>query len=134
MAELAERVGIAGCLGLVDRRAAVRAVRRYNPGRPAPGAWAGGWLRLRLLLALEVIVQRTFLQRRHVQDHPAPVGGVVADGHHLSVGQGGLDLGYPVRVTELLSRSHLRETPRFLATGRRLVQVRQFLSELGRLV
>jgi hypothetical protein len=134
VAELALRIGIPGCLGLVDRRAAVRAVRGHGPGRPGLDARPGWWLRLRLLLALEVIVQRAFLQRRDVQDHPAAVGGVVADRHPFSVGQEELDLGYPVRVTELLSLPHLCELPRFLAAGRRLVQVRQFLGELGRLV
>ena len=66
---------------------------------------------------------RAFLQRRDVQDEPAAVRGVVADRHPFSVGQGELDLGYPVRVSQLLRLPYLRDTPRLRAARRWLVQV-----------
>jgi hypothetical protein len=105
-------------------------VRWHNPEQPGPGALAGRRLPFRFLLALNVIVQRALLQGWHVYDDPAAVRGVIADGHPLADGQGELDLGYPVRVAELLSSSYLREALRLWTAGRRLVQIGQFLAEL----
>jgi hypothetical protein len=76
MPELAARVAILGCLRLVDRSTAVRAVSRRNPGRIDPGARASRRLPLRLLLALDVIVQRALLHSGHVNDDLAPVRGI----------------------------------------------------------
>src|SRR6185437_6692981 len=56
---------------------------------------------------------------------------VVADGHPLADRQGKLDLGDPVRVTELLGLPDLREAPRLWTARGRLVQVGQFLAELN---
>ena len=78
-------------------------------------------------------MQRALLQGRHVDDDPVPVRGVVANGHPRAVRQGELDLGYPVRVAELLSSPDLREAPRLVTVRRGLVQVGQFLAELHRL-
>jgi hypothetical protein len=133
VAELAHRIAIPGCPRLVDWRAAVRAVRWHSPGRPGSSALTSRRLPFRLLLALDVIVQCAFLQRRHVYDDLAPVRGVVANGHPLSDRQGKLDLRYPVRVAELLSPAYLREALRLRTARRRLVQIGQFLAELDRL-
>jgi hypothetical protein len=108
-------------------------VRRPGPGRAGPGGRAGSGLGFLLLLALDVIVQRALVQRRHVYDDPGPVRGVVADGHPFADRQGELDLGYPVRVAKLLSSPDLGEAPRFRTARLRLVQVGQFLAELHRL-
>jgi hypothetical protein len=78
-------------------------------------------------------VQRPELHGRQVEDHPGPVLGVVADGDPLAVRQRDLDLGYPVRVPELLGRPHLGQALRLLAARGRLVEVGQFLAELDRL-
>src|ERR1700739_4689229 len=130
-AKPAQRVAILGCFGLVDRRTAVRAVRRHSPGRTDSSALTSRRLPFRLLLVLDVIVQRALLQRRHVNDDLAPVRGVVANGNPLAERQGKLDLGYPVRVAELLRLPYLREAPRLLTAGRWLVKIDQFLAELG---
>jgi hypothetical protein len=117
VAEPAQRAAILGRLHPVDRRAAVRAALRHNPGRTGSGTLPSRRLPFRLLLALNVIVQRALLQRRHVYDDLAPVRGVAADGHPLADRKGKLDLGYPVRVAELLSPSYLREAPRLRTAG-----------------
>jgi hypothetical protein len=132
-AERAPRVGVARGLRLVDRRAAVGAVRRHRPGRARAGPFARGRLPLRTLLALDVIVQRALLQGGHVDDEPGPVGGVVPHGDPRAVGQRELDLGYPARVAELLGSPDLRQPPRFVAARGGLVKIGQFLTELDRL-
>jgi hypothetical protein len=77
------------------------------------------------------------LQRRHVYDELGPVGGVVAHGDPGAVRQGELDLGYPVRVAELLGSPDLGSPDlghalRLLAPRGRLVKTVQFLAELDR--
>lgn len=125
------RVAVLGCLSLVGRRTAVRAVSRHNPRRTDSGTLASRRLFPRLLLPLDVIVQCALLQRRDVNDHPAPICGIVADRYPLPVEQRKLDLGYPVRVAELLSPAYLREAPCLRTAGRWLVKTGEFLMKLG---
>jgi hypothetical protein len=73
------------------------------------------------------------LQGRHVDDELGPVGGVVAHGNPGAVRQRKLDLGYPVRVAELLRSPDLGQPPRLLASRGGLVKVGQLLAELDRL-
>src|ERR1700739_4043826 len=125
------RVAVLGCLSLVGRRTAVRAVCRHNPRRTDSGALASGRLFPRLLPALDVIVHGALLHRREVNDHPAPVRSIVANRHPLPVEQRKLDLGYPVRVAELLSPAYLREAPCLRTAGRWLVKTGEFLMKLS---
>src|SRR5579872_565460 len=81
VAELAMRVTLPGGHCLIDRRPAVRAMRRHHPGRASLDAVAGRRLPLRFVLALDVVAQRALAQRRHVDDDPAPVSDLVTNGH-----------------------------------------------------
>jgi hypothetical protein len=81
-----------------------------------------------LLLALNVIVQRALPQRRNVDRDPAQVGGVVANGYPFAGRQRELDLGYPVRVAELLRPAYLREALRFRTACLRLVEIGELAS------
>jgi hypothetical protein len=86
---------------------------------------------MRLLLTLDVVMQRALLQRRYVDDGLAVVGGVVANGQPFPGRQRKLNLWNAVGVAEICA--NLCQSLGLGGAGSRLVKTAEFFGELQRL-